>query len=340
MKKLLALALTAVMLLSLGSVALAQDIQTEVSDSVDVAFVTFMTGIPYFDDAWSGAKAAGDELGLRLGYYGPASNDTPGQIAIIDDLITKGIKVLIVTSMDSEAVVPTLEKAREAGILVITWDLDVSDPNGRDYFANLCSNEEMGKFMVDAMYNAHKEVLGESYQWAIITSSLTSEQMVARANYMVEYAKETYPGLEFVGLESGESDALKNYNAAVSLMQANPDLKVIMSNASDALGPIAEAISAEGRIGEVYGTGMTTPNLAKPGYGSGAIIGGAMLWSPAKWGRFAVTLANEVMNGKTYPMGEAFEIPGFPDAIQFAADEFRYNELQEYTKDNINDFNF
>jgi len=339
MKKTLALALMVIMLLTLGF-AQAEDIQTEVSDSVDVAFVTFMTGIPYFDDAWSGAKAAGEELGLGIGYYGPASNDTPGQIAIIDDLITKGIKALIVTCMDSEAVVPTLEKAREAGIVVITWDLDVSDPAGRDYFANLCSNEEMGEFMVDCMYSAHLDTLGDSYEWAIITSSLTSEQMVARANYMVTYAEEKYPGLKFMGLESGESDVLKNYNAAVSLMQANPDLKVIMSNASDALGPIAEAIAAEGRIGEVYGTGMTTPNLAKPGFESGAIIGGGMLWSPAKWGRFGVTLANEVLNGATYPLGEAFEIPGFPNAIQFAQDEFRYNEMQEYTQENINDFNF
>jgi len=340
MKKLLAILLTLVMVLSLGSIAMAEDIQTEVADAVDVAFVTFMTGIPYFDDAWSGTKAAAEELGLSVGYYGPASNDTPGQIAIIDDLITKGIKVLVVTCMDSEAVVPTLEKAREAGIIVITWDLDVSDPAGRDFFANCCSNEEMGAFMVDCMYNAHLETLGDSYQWAMITSSLTSEQMVARANYMVEYAKEKYPGLEFVGLESGESDALKNYNAAVSLMQANPDLKVIMSNASDALGPIAEAIAAEGRIGEVYGTGMTTPNMAKPGFESGAIIGGAMLWSPAKWGRFAVTIANEVLNGQEFVFGEEFEIPGFPDAVQFAADEFRYNELQEYTAENINDFDF
>lgn len=315
-------------------------IQTEVGETVDVAFVTFMTGIPYFDDAWTGANAMAQELGLSIGYYGPASNDTPGQIAIIDDLITKGIKALVVTCMDSEAVVPTLEKARAAGIIVVTWDLDVSDPNGRDYFANICSNEEMGKFMVDCMYNAHLDTLGDSYEWAMITSSLTSEQMIARADYMVKYAEETYPGLKYMGIESGESDAQKNYNAAVTLMQANPDLKVIMSNASDALGPIAEAIAAEGKIGQVYGTGMTTPNLAKPGFESGAIIGGAMLWSPAKWGRFAVTLVNEVLNGATYTLGEEFEIPGFPNAVQFAADEFRYNELQEYTKENINDFNF
>lgn len=318
----------------------SSDIQTEVGKTVDIAFVTFMTGIPYFDNAWSGALAKGQELGISMGYYGPASNDTPGQIAIIDDLITKGVNAIIVTCMDSEAVAPTLIKARNAGIVVITWDLDVSDPEARSYFANLCSNEDMGEFMADCMYNAHLDTLGDSYEWAMITSSLTSEQMIARANYIVEYIEETYPGLKFMGMESGESDAQKNYNAAVALMQANPDLKAIMSNASDALGPIAEAIAAESKIGQVYGTGMTTPNLAKPGFESGAIIGGAMLWSPAKWAAFAVTLANEVLNGVTYPFGESFEIPGFSKAVQVASDEFQYNELIEFTKENINDFDF
>ena len=87
MRKLLSLLLVVTLLFAFSAAALAEDIQTEVDSGVDVAFVTFMTGIPYFDNAWSGAKEAGEELGLSIGYYGPASNDTPGQIAIIDDLI-------------------------------------------------------------------------------------------------------------------------------------------------------------------------------------------------------------------------------------------------------------
>lgn len=318
----------------------SMEVQNEVTSAVDIAFVTYMTGIPYMDNAWKGAYEAATSLGLSVGYYGPASNDTAGEIDILDALITKGVKGIVVTCMDSEAVTPTLKKARDAGIHVVTWDLDISDPAGRDYFVNLCSNEIMGEFMIDVMYDTYSEVLGESFEWAMITSSLTSEQMVARANYMVEYCEETYPGLKFVGLESGEGDAQKNYNAAVTLMQANPDLKVIMSNASDALGPIAEAIAAEGKIGEVYGAGMTTPNLAKPGFESGAIIGGCMLWSPAKWAEFAVKVLSGLFNGEEYNMDTELSIEGFPNAYMVADDEFWYNEMIEFTADNINDYDF
>ena len=125
--------------------------QSEATDAVDVAFVTYMTGIPYMDNAWAGAYEAANALGLSVGYYGPASNDTAGEIEILDALITKGVKGIVVTCMDSEAVTPTLKKARDAGIYVVTWDLDISNPEGRDYFVNLCSNEMMGEFMIDAI---------------------------------------------------------------------------------------------------------------------------------------------------------------------------------------------
>ena len=54
------------------------DAQSEATDAVDVAFVTYMTGIPYMDNAWAGAYEAANALGLSVGYYGPASNDTAG----------------------------------------------------------------------------------------------------------------------------------------------------------------------------------------------------------------------------------------------------------------------
>lgn len=317
----------------------AEAAEEAVDETVDIAMVTFMTGIPYFDEASKGAFKAGEKLGIKVDYYGPASNDTPGQIALIDDLITKGIKGLVVTAMDSKAVVPVLQKAMNAGIKVVTFDLD-TDPAGRQFYAGLKELDDMGPWMIDLMYNAYKDELGTDFEYSVITSSLTSELMIKRVEDMIAYAKEKYPDLNCVGYEAGDSDAQKIYNASVALMKANPGMKVILSNASDALGPIAEAIAAEGKIGEVYGTGMTTPNLAKPGYESGAILGGAMLWDPAKWTEFATTLCNELINGKEFKMGGDWSIPGFPDVEMTADDVIVYSGLQEFTKENINDFDF
>lgn len=321
--------------------ASTQELQTEADPNavVDIAMVTFMTGIPYFDEASKGAFAAAEKLGIKVGYYGPASNDTPGEIALIDDLITQGVKGILVTAMDSKAVVPVLQKAMNAGIKVVTFDLD-TDPEGRHFYAGLKELNDMGPWMVDLMYDAYSPTLGDSFEYSIITSSLTSELMIERVEAMITYQKEKYPKLVNVGYEAGDSDSQKTYNAAVALMTANPAMKVILSNASDALGPICEAIAAEGKIGQVYGTGMTTPNLAKPGYENGTILGGAMLWSPAMWAEFGVTLCNELINGKEFIEGGDWSIPGFPDVEMTAPDTIVYSGLQEFTKENINDFDF
>ncbi len=342
MKRTVVILLCAVMALSMMAgvgFAAGEGGASTTGEAVDIAMVTFMTGIPYFDEASKGAFKAGETLGLDVGYFGPSSNDTPGEIALIDDLITQGVKGLVVTAMDSAAVVPVLQKAMDAGIKVVTFDLD-TDPEGRQMYAGLKELNDMGPWMIDLMYEAYKDTLGEEFEYSIITSSLTSELMIDRVKDMIAYQEEKYPGLTNVGYEAGDSDSQKTYNAAVTLMTANPDMKVILSNASDALGPICEAIAAEGKIGQVYGTGMTTPNLAKPGYESGAILGGAMLWDPAMWAEFAVTVCNELINGQEFAMDGEWEVPGFPDVEMTADDVIVYSGLQEFTKDNINDFDF
>jgi ABC-type sugar transport system substrate-binding protein len=198
----------------------------------------------------------------------------------------------------------------------------------------------MGPWMVDLMYKTYAPVLGNNFEDSIITSSLTSELMINRVKDMISYAQGKYPNLKCVGYEAGDSDSQKTYNAAVTLMTANPNMKVILSNASDALGPICEAIAAEGKIGKVYGTGMTTPNLAKPGYRNGTILGGAMLWAPATWAEFAVTVCNELIEGKQFKKGGNWSVPGFPNVEMTSDDVIVYSGLQEFTKSNINDFDF
>jgi rhamnose transport system substrate-binding protein len=309
------------------------------SKTVDIAMVTFATGIPYFDEAYRGAQKAAKRLGLEIGYYGPPSNDTAGEIALIDDLITRGIKGMIVTAVDSKAVVPVLQKAMKAGIKVVTFDLDV-DPAGRHLYAGLKELDEMGPWMVDLMYNAYAPVLGNSFEYAIITSSLTSELMINRVKSMISYASSKYPGLKCLGYEAGDADPQKAYNVAVTLMTANPSMKVILSNSSETLAPICEAIAAEGKIGKVYGTGMTTPNLAKAGYLNGTILGGAMLWAPGTWAEFAITVCNELIKGTQFKQGGNWSVPGFPNVEMVSESVIVYSGLQEFTKENINDFDF
>src|ERR1700727_1456906 len=64
-----------------------------------------------------------------------ADNDIPNQLAQIENMITKGEKVLVIAAIDGTTLSNALQKAADAGIKVISYDrLIVGSPNV-DYYA-------------------------------------------------------------------------------------------------------------------------------------------------------------------------------------------------------------
>ena len=93
-----------------------------------------------------GFEAKAKELGLTpQAYAGKFDGDNDGQVAAIEQLMAAGAKGILLVPSDSTAIVPTVKKARDAGIVVITLDtsLDPStaaDANiGTDNFARPAS---------------------------------------------------------------------------------------------------------------------------------------------------------------------------------------------------------
>lgn len=300
-----------------------------------IGFVTFATGVPYFEVAAKGAIEAGKELGYEVLYKGPASADSTEQIKIIDDLVNAGeVDALVVACMDSSSIVPALKRAREEGIKVVTWDLD-SEKEGRDIYAGLMDLVEMGKVWIDSMVRT----VGESGEYAIITATLTNEFMTKRVDIMKEYAAEEYPDLELVAVESCDADPQKAYQIAKDLITKYPDLKCITTSSTEAFSSAAKAIEDEGMIGKIYVVGGLTPELAKPAFESGAAIE-SVLWDPGKWAAFGVTIASELVEGKAFNEVGKVDIPGYPEAEQISDDTIYYHELLVFTPENVDDYDF
>lgn len=55
-----------------------------------------------------------------------ADDDIPNQLAQIENMITKGVDVLVIAAIDGTTLSDTLQKAKEAGILVIAYDRLIS----------------------------------------------------------------------------------------------------------------------------------------------------------------------------------------------------------------------
>jgi len=93
-----------------------------------VGLITKTEGNPFFVKMREGAQAKAKELGLDLRTFaGKYDGDNDSQVAAIENLIAAGAKGFAIVPSDSTAIVPTIKKARDAGLLVI--DLDTpTDP--------------------------------------------------------------------------------------------------------------------------------------------------------------------------------------------------------------------
>lgn len=109
-----------------GGVALAQD-------KPIVGLITKTNTNPFFVKMREGAEAKAAELGLELrSFAGRYDGDNQSQVEAIESLIAAGAKGILITPSDTRAIVPTIEKAREAGILVIALDTPLDPIDAAD----------------------------------------------------------------------------------------------------------------------------------------------------------------------------------------------------------------
>ncbi|HSA81935.1 MAG TPA: sugar ABC transporter substrate-binding protein [Geminicoccaceae bacterium] len=98
-----------------------------------VGLITKTNTNPFFVKMKEGAQAKADELGMELrSYAGKYDGDNEGQVEAIESLIAAGAKGILITPSDSAAIVPTVERARDAGILVIALDTQLEPTDAAD----------------------------------------------------------------------------------------------------------------------------------------------------------------------------------------------------------------
>ena len=117
MKTTLKSAVAAVALLGFAAVA------TPAFAGVGACLITKTNTNPFFVKMKEGAQAKAKELGVDLqALAGKADGDNDGQVAAMESCMAAGVKGILLVPSDSTAIVPTVKKARDAGILVITLD--------------------------------------------------------------------------------------------------------------------------------------------------------------------------------------------------------------------------
>ena len=88
---------------------------------------------PFFVKMREGAQAKAEELGITLNAYaGQIDGDNEAQVAAIETCIANGASGILLTASDTAAIVPSVEAAREAGLLVIALDTPLEPIDAAD----------------------------------------------------------------------------------------------------------------------------------------------------------------------------------------------------------------
>jgi fructose transport system substrate-binding protein len=140
-------------LLAFAPVASAQD--------VSACLITKTDTNPFFVKMKEGATAKAQELGITLkAYAGKIDGDNESQVAAIESCIADGAKGILLVPSDTKAIVDSVKKARDAGILVIALDTPLEPIDAADAtFAtdNFKAGELIGSWAKATLGDAAKD---------------------------------------------------------------------------------------------------------------------------------------------------------------------------------------
>jgi putative multiple sugar transport system substrate-binding protein len=89
-----------------------------------------------------------------------AEDDIPNQLAQIENMITKGVDVLVIAAIDGTTLSNALENAAAAGVKVIAYDRLIRDSGDLDYYATF-DNFKVGVLQATSIVNGLKERFGD-----------------------------------------------------------------------------------------------------------------------------------------------------------------------------------
>lgn len=106
-------------------------------------------------------KAAGYDTDLQY-----ADDDIPNQLSQVENMITKGVDVLVIAAIDGTTLSNALENAKAADIKVIAYDRLIRDTPNVDYYATF-DNFKVGVEQATSLVNGLKERFPDVKPWNV-----------------------------------------------------------------------------------------------------------------------------------------------------------------------------
>ena len=298
MKKLAAFFLSLVMVVTMAGCKITIDGETTAQSAVTNGTIGLSVSTqnnPFFVTLVEGAEAAAAKLGVKM-TVADAGDDVTKQVSDIEDLVSKGISVLIVNPVDSDAVTGAVEAAKAKGVKVISVDRAV---NGVDIDCQIASDNVTGaalatQFIVDT--------LGEGAKVAELQGISGASAAIDRSAGFHSIADEK---LTVVGSQVANFDRTEGMSVMENMLQANANIQAVFAaNDEMALGAL-EAVSGAGKDILVVGFDATDDAIEAIKAGR---MGATIAQQPRLIGATAVENAVKLINGESIPSSIPVEV--------------------------------
>lgn len=210
------------MLLAVCALAAACGGAAEAPAPLRFAVIPKALDIPVFTYARIGAERKAAELGgVEVIWRGPQNVDAEAQQAILEAFIAERVDGIAISCANGDVLAPTIDKAIEAGIPVVTWDGDA--PTSRRYAYYGVDDFAAGQRLAQAAV----EALGGRGTVAILTSR--GAYNLQRRLDGVREVLEAQPGMRVVETFDVREDIVFTQEIIRSGTERYPDLSAWIS---------------------------------------------------------------------------------------------------------------
>ncbi|MGL6182488.1 MAG: D-ribose ABC transporter substrate-binding protein, partial [Aestuariivirga sp.] len=279
--------------LMLGALAFSTAVPAQAADLI--AIITPSPDNPFFKAEADGAAAKAKELGYET-LVASHDDDANKQSELIDTAIARGAKAIILDNAGADASVAAIQKAKDAGIPSFLIDREINATGVAA--AQIVSNNYQG-----AQLGAEEfvKLMGEKGNYVELVGKESDTNAGIRSKGYHDVI-DAYPDLKMVAQQSANWSQTEAFQKMESILQANPDIKgVISGNDTMAMGAYA-ALQAAGK-GDVIVVGFDGSNDVRDSILAGGIK--ATVLQPAYYSaQLAVEQAHDWIANKKMPAQE------------------------------------
>ncbi|GMV98517.1 MAG: D-ribose ABC transporter substrate-binding protein [Phycisphaerae bacterium] len=262
---------------------------------------------PFFARMKEGAQKKADELGVQLEVLATdKETDTEKQTAQVETLISKGVDVILMTPVDSKAIIAPLLAAQARGIRTINIDNRIDPAAAKAAGLKLAAfigpdNVEGAMKSTRAMIEKVGKTGGKIAMLEGVRGADNAEQRKKGFLLAVEQARKDGYAVEMVAMDTGEWMTEPAQKKMEGILNQHPDLKgIFCANDMMALGAI-QAIASAGKTGQIVVTAYDNLAAAQQAIRDGRLHA-TIEQHPDRMGAMGVEYAVKLLNGETLPV--------------------------------------